>query len=70
MCDDTTKCAHFLIRKGIFDRKHALERLRSHEHSMEHIDATQWRSVAKCRPGPTIKVQTFPPLKFAYKNLK
>jgi len=26
--------------KAIFDWKHALERLRSHEHSMEHIDAT------------------------------
>jgi len=23
MCADTTKCAHFLIRKGIFDWKHA-----------------------------------------------
>jgi len=40
MCTDTTKCAHFLIRKGIFDWKHALEPLRSREHSMEHIDAT------------------------------
>jgi len=38
MCADKTKCAHFLIRKGIFDWKHALERLRSHEHSMEYID--------------------------------
>ena len=24
MCADTTKCAHFLVRKGIFDWKHAL----------------------------------------------
>jgi len=51
MCTDTTKCAHFLIKKGICDRKflikkgicdwkYAEERLRSHEHSMEHIDAT------------------------------
>jgi len=40
MCANTTKCAHFLIKKGIFDWKHVLERLRSHEHSMEHIDAT------------------------------
>ena len=40
MCADTTKCAHFLIRKWTFDWKHALERLRSHEHSMEHVDAT------------------------------
>ena len=40
MCADTSKCAHFLIRKGIYDWKHAPERLRSHEHSMEHIDAT------------------------------
>jgi len=30
----------------------------------------QWRSEAKCRPGPTLKVPLFPPLKFAYKNLK
>jgi len=30
----------------------------------------QWRSEAKCRPGPTIKVPPFPPLKFDYKNLK
>ena len=37
MCADTTKCAHFLIRKGLFDWKHAHESLRSHEHSMEHI---------------------------------
>jgi len=28
----------------------------------------QWRSEAKCRPGPTIKVPPFQPLKFAYKN--
>jgi len=40
MFADTTKCAHFLIRKGIFDWKHALEHLRNHEHSMEHIDTT------------------------------
>jgi len=30
----------------------------------------QWRSEAKCRPGPTIKVLPFPPLKFADKNFK
>jgi len=29
LCADTTKCAYFLIRKGIFDWKHALEGLRS-----------------------------------------
>jgi len=40
MCADTAKCAHFLIRKGIFDWKHALEHRRSHKHSMEDIDAT------------------------------
>jgi len=40
MCVDATKCAHFLIRKGIFDWKHARERLRSHEQSVEHIYAT------------------------------
>ena len=50
MCVDTTKCVHFLIRKGILDWKHVLERLRSHEHSLEHINATiifcrrQWRT--------------------------
>ena len=40
MCADVTKRAHFLIRKGIIDWKHAHERLKSHEHSMTHIDAT------------------------------
>ena len=40
MCADTTKCAHFLIRKGICDWNHALERLRSQEQSVERIDAT------------------------------
>ena len=40
MCANTTKCARFLIRKGIFDWKQARERLRSHEHSMKHKDAT------------------------------
>ena len=30
----------------------------------------QWRSEPKCRTGSTIKVPPFPPLKFAYKNLK
>jgi len=40
MCADTIKCAHVLIRKGRFDCKHCLERLRNHEHSVEHIDAT------------------------------
>jgi len=40
MCADTTIREHFLIRKGIFDWKHVLERLRSHEQSLEHIDAT------------------------------
>jgi len=29
---------------------------------------SQWRSEAKCRPGPTIKLPPFPPLKFAFKN--
>jgi len=40
MWADTKKCAHFLIRKATCDWKHALERLRSYEQSMEHIDAT------------------------------
>jgi len=30
----------------------------------------QWRSKAKCRPGPTIKVPPFSPLKFPYKNFE
>jgi len=30
----------------------------------------QWRSEAKCRPGPTMKVSPFPTLNFAYKNFK
>ena len=34
ICADTTKCVHFLIRKGVFDWKHALERLRSNGHSI------------------------------------
>ena len=37
---DMTKCAHFPFKKRIFDWKHAVERLRSNGHSMEHIDAT------------------------------
>jgi len=32
MFADTSKGAHFLIRKGTFDWKHARERLRSYEH--------------------------------------
>ena len=40
MWADATKCAHFLFRKGICHWKHPLERLRSHEHSVEHMDAT------------------------------
>jgi len=45
----TNKCAHFLIRKGIRDLKHALERLRSHEQSVEHLDATINKAVATLR---------------------
>ena len=40
ICADTTKCAHFLMRKGLCDWKHALERLKIHEKSVEHIDVT------------------------------
>jgi len=40
MCADTTKCAHFLIKERLFDWKQALDRLRSHEQSMEHMDVT------------------------------
>jgi len=36
---DTTKCMPFLIIKGICDWKYALECMRSHEHSVKHIDA-------------------------------
>jgi len=49
-CAATTKCAHFPIRKGIFDWKHTLERLRSHEHSMEHIDQCR----GKAAPYPPV----------------
>jgi len=34
---------------------------------VETLYVSQWRSEAKCRPGPTIKVPPFPPLKFSYK---
>jgi len=40
MCADATKCAHFLAGKGFYDWKHAVERLRRHEQSMGHINAT------------------------------
>jgi len=43
---DTTECEHSLIRKVIFDWKHALELLRSHEHSMEHVDVPRLCLVA------------------------
>jgi len=36
---ETTKCAYFLIRKAICDWKHALERLKNNEESMQHKDA-------------------------------
>ena len=32
------------------------------------ISVPQWRSEAKCRPGPIIKLPPFSPLKFASKN--
>ena len=35
-----------------------------------NLIADQWRCEAKCRPGPTIKVPPFQPIKFTYKNLK
>jgi len=38
--------------------------------SQETWSYSQWRSEAKCRPGPTIIVSPYPSLKFAYKNLK
>ena len=42
MCADTNKWAfpHWKRNLWQFDWKHALERLRRHEHSMEHIDTT------------------------------
>ena len=49
MCADMTKCTHFHIRKGIFDWKHALELLRSHEHSMEHI-------ICRCHDHPYLNI--------------
>ena len=58
MCADRTKCAHFLIGKGIFDWKHALERLRSHEHSMERIDfAITFSRRSLCRIGTKLASQ-------------
>jgi len=36
----------------------------------KHGRDQHWRSKAKYRPGPTIKVPPFQPLKFAYKNFK
>ena len=45
MCVVTTKCAHFLIRKGTCDWNHALERLMSHEQSI-HIYLPRLRLVA------------------------
>jgi len=35
--------------------------------SLQWLTCRQWRSKAKCCPGPTIKVSPFHPLKFAYK---
>ena len=32
--------------------------------------SNQWRSAARCRPGPTTKVPPFAPLRFVYKSLK
>ena len=32
--------------------------------------SNQWRSKVKCRPGPTIKLPSFQPHTFAYKNCK
>jgi len=49
MCADMTKCTHFHIRKGIFDWNHALELLRSHEHSMEHI-------ICRCHDHPYLNI--------------
>jgi len=40
MYEDTTKCAHFLTSKGIFDWQHGFDRLRSREQSVEHKDFT------------------------------
>jgi len=36
-------------------------------HSMH---CARWRSDAKCRLGPTVKVHRLPPLQFTYDNLK
>jgi len=40
MCADTTKCAYFLIIKAFYNCKHILERLKSHDQSVDHINAT------------------------------
>jgi len=36
----------------------------------ETVSSDQWRSGAKCRPEPTIKMPLFAPRKFAYKKWK
>jgi len=39
-------------------------------HSVSQDSPTQWRSEAKCRPGPANKVPPFPHLKFTWINSK
>jgi len=46
MCADTTKCAHLLITKGIYDWKHALERLRNRTSIQWNIYMTRLHLVA------------------------
>jgi len=54
-----------LLRTDLF---HAGARRVLRELSPVKLNAqTQWRIEAKCRPGPTLKVPPFQPLKFAYK---
>jgi len=56
--------------RAAWNRAKSHMRLSSHGLITPVLCHRQWRREAKCRPGPTKKVPSFSPLKFAYKNLK